>query len=94
MEEVATCSSILAWEMPWTEEPGGLQCRVEKESATAEQLSTHTHWTLLACFFSFLCKLVNIRSEQKRVCGTLNLTKTCIIHNQAKSFVIQLLSCV
>ena len=24
-EEVATHSSILAWEIPWTEEPGGLQ---------------------------------------------------------------------
>ena len=24
-EEVATFSSILAWEIPWTEEPGGLQ---------------------------------------------------------------------
>ena len=24
-EEVATHSSILAWESPWTEEPGGLQ---------------------------------------------------------------------
>ena len=24
-EEMATHSSILAWEMPWTEEPGGLQ---------------------------------------------------------------------
>ena len=24
-EEIATHSSILAWEMPWTEEPGGLQ---------------------------------------------------------------------
>ena len=23
--ETATHSSILAWEMPWTEEPGGLQ---------------------------------------------------------------------
>ena len=23
--EVATCSSILAWKIPWTEEPGGLQ---------------------------------------------------------------------
>ena len=26
--EVATHSSILAWEMPWTEEPGGLQSMV------------------------------------------------------------------
>ena len=24
-EEMTTHSSILAWEMPWTEEPGGLQ---------------------------------------------------------------------
>ena len=24
-EEVATHSSIVAWEIPWTEEPGGLQ---------------------------------------------------------------------
>ena len=24
-EEMATHSSILAWEMPWAEEPGGLQ---------------------------------------------------------------------
>ena len=25
VEEMATHSSILAWEVPWTEEPGGLQ---------------------------------------------------------------------
>ena len=25
-EEMATHSSILAWETPWTEEPGRLQC--------------------------------------------------------------------
>ena len=24
-EEMATHSSLLAWEIPWTEEPGGLQ---------------------------------------------------------------------
>ena len=24
-KEVATCFSILAWEIPWPEEPGGLQ---------------------------------------------------------------------
>ena len=26
-KEMATRSSILAWEIPWTEEPGGLQSR-------------------------------------------------------------------
>ena len=30
-EEMATHSSILAWEIPWTEEPGGLVHMVEKE---------------------------------------------------------------
>ena len=29
-EEMATHSSILAWRIPWTEEPGGLQSRVAK----------------------------------------------------------------
>ena len=24
-EEMATCSSVPAWKIPWTEEPGGLQ---------------------------------------------------------------------
>ena len=27
-KEMATHSSILAWEIPWTEEPGGLQAMV------------------------------------------------------------------
>ena len=25
-KEMATHSNMLAWEIPWTEEPGGLQC--------------------------------------------------------------------
>ena len=32
----ATHSSILAWEIPCTEEPGGLQSRDHKESDTTE----------------------------------------------------------
>ena len=30
-EEMATHSSILAWEIPWTEEPGGLQLMGSQE---------------------------------------------------------------
>ena len=30
-KEMATHSSILAWEIPWTEEPGGLQSMDHKE---------------------------------------------------------------
>ena len=33
-EEMATHSSILAWETPWTEEPGGLQSRGSQKSWT------------------------------------------------------------
>ena len=33
-EEMAAHSSILAWRIPWTEEPGGLQSRGRKESDT------------------------------------------------------------
>ena len=28
------CSGILAWEIPWTEEPGGLQSMVSQKSCT------------------------------------------------------------
>ena len=34
-KEMAIHSSILAWEIPWTEEPGGLQSVGSQESDTA-----------------------------------------------------------
>ena len=37
-KEMATHSSILAWRIPWTEEPGGLQSMGSLESDTTEQL--------------------------------------------------------
>ena len=48
-KEMATHSSILAWRIPWTEEPGGLQSMgSQKESDMTQQLNntytyTHTH---------------------------------------------------
>ena len=33
-EETANHSSILAWEIPWTEEPGGLQSMGSQKSQT------------------------------------------------------------
>ena len=38
-KETATHSSTLAWKVPWTEEPGGLQSGDHKD---ADTLSTHT----------------------------------------------------
>ena len=42
-KEMATHSSILAWKIPWTEEPGELCPWSCKESVMTEQLNTHTH---------------------------------------------------
>ena len=38
-KEIATHSSILAWEIPWTEEPGGLQSMGSQESDMTKQLN-------------------------------------------------------
>ena len=37
-EEMATHSSILAWKIPWTEGPGGLQSMGCKEWDTTEHM--------------------------------------------------------
>ena len=42
-KEVATRSSILAWKIPWTEEPGGLQSMGSQESDTTQRLNYHHH---------------------------------------------------
>ena len=39
---MATPSSILAWSIPWTEDPGGLQSMGRKESNRTEPLFTFT----------------------------------------------------
>ena len=40
--QLVTHSSTLAWRIPWTEEPGGLQSMGHKESDTAET-TKHAH---------------------------------------------------
>ena len=40
-EEMITHSSILAWRIPWTEEPGSLQSIECKESDMTEHARTH-----------------------------------------------------
>ena len=39
-KEIAPHSSILAWEIPWTEEPGGLQSMGSQRVRHNERLST------------------------------------------------------
>jgi len=42
---MATHSSILAWRIPWTEEPDGLPSKesITKSQTQLKQLSTHAH---------------------------------------------------
>ena len=42
-KEMATHSSILAWRIPWTEEPGGLQSMGSQRDRT-ERLHFHFHF--------------------------------------------------
>ena len=42
-KEMATLSSILAWEIPWTEEPGGLQSMGVAKRWTLQTYSALMH---------------------------------------------------
>ena len=50
-EEMETYSSIFAWEVPWTEEPDGLQFiglqRVKHDWVTEHALCTHAYTRIL-----------------------------------------------
>ena len=50
-QEMATHSSVLVWEISWTEEPGGLQSMGCKELDTTKQLTLNTfrHILLTSC---------------------------------------------
>ena len=45
-EGKATHSSIVAWRIPWAQEPGGPQSMGHKESDTTEQLDTFSELKL------------------------------------------------
>ena len=42
-EEMATHSSILAWKIPWTKEPGGVQSTGSQKSQTRLNDRNQTH---------------------------------------------------
>ena len=55
-EGMATHSSILAWRIPWTEEPGRLQSIESQGWTRLKQLSTHTHTHVQVIFCLFVCQ--------------------------------------
>ena len=52
-EEMATHASILAWRIPWTEEPGGLQA-TGLQRAGHDWATEHTHRTRQDLFCTFI----------------------------------------
>ena len=59
---MAIHSSIFAWRIPWTEEPGGLQSMGHKEVDMTKRLThTHTHASLVISldeiFYISLCEI-------------------------------------
>ena len=44
-KDMATHSSILAWRIPWTEEPGGLQSMGSQRVRHDQVTNTHKHLT-------------------------------------------------
>ena len=56
-EEMETYSSILAWKIPWTEEPGGLHTvHMMEKSQTQLSACAHTHaHTEFVCTTASLC---------------------------------------
>ena len=47
---MAIHSSILAWKIPWAEEPGGLQSMGSQRVDMTERLNTHTNKRVKAIF--------------------------------------------
>ena len=57
-QEMATLSGILAWEIPWTKEPDGLQSTGSQESDTTYYLNHyHYHHELTKKMLSKLAKI-------------------------------------
>ena len=50
-KEMAIHFSVIAWEIPWTEEPEGVQSVGSQESDTTKWLSTQTHQLTTIKFF-------------------------------------------
>ena len=56
-ESMATHSSILAWRIPWTEEPGRLRSRGSQSRTWLKQPSTHTFYCPLSVHLTNFCWL-------------------------------------
>ena len=97
---MATHSSILAWRMPWTEEPGGLQSIGRKESDTTERLHFHfikdlvEKWHIIYAFENHLTFVISNTSCWlfSPLESTLSFLNFAIIYNLFASLLFFLIS--
>ena len=54
-EGMATYSSVLAWRIPWTQEPGGLQSIGSQSQIQLKWLSAQTHTQICVCVCVCVC---------------------------------------
>ena len=78
-EDMGTHSSTLAWEIPWKEEPGGLQSMGLQESDTTLQLNHHHQSNANTSFGLFFHKFAY--SLTLSMCWTLNTRLFDVYHH-------------
>ena len=85
---MATYSSVLAWRIPWTEEPGGLQSmgsqRVGHDWATnthTQLINTHTHTSVWVFQISSLIKQKECNTTFGTVLNATNAAATLVKYN-------------
>ena len=82
-KEIATHSSILAWEMLWTEEPGGLQCTEWQRVGHDGAANAHTLVSVLPntstriFFFSLIIVFAAAAAKLLQLCPTLSDPMDC-----------------
>ena len=79
-KEMDTHSSIVAWEMPWTEEPGGLGPWGHKESDTTEHIKVptlpHTTGDMLSKLLHLpTAKVCHVQSGGNKACRAVATAK-------------------
>ena len=78
---MATHSSILAWRIPWTEEPSRLQSMGSQSRTQLKQFSTHVHmhWTSLVA--QTVKHLPTMRETRVQSLGREDLEKEMATHS-------------
>ena len=71
-EGITTHSGVLAWRIPWTEEPGGLQSTRSQRVRHDWSNWTYTHSTHIFNIFSYLIKF-----QKVHCCCCFSVAKSC-----------------